>query len=113
QPPELVASRWQEQARTVVLPRYLRFLLAARPKITHCLALLKQHPPLPGPLAGNVRIVLEEMPRIAEAADPAEAVARIRAVAGVGRQGTKAWADPDVYAQIRDALEAFRKELDA
>src|SRR5436305_380878 len=44
-----VAAGWQEYARGVLLPRYVRYLVRARPALARCLALLERFPPRPGP----------------------------------------------------------------
>jgi ATP-dependent helicase/nuclease subunit A len=110
-PPERVAAEWREHGRAVLWPRHVEFLLHARPRIARCMALLRRHPPLPGPMAENVRYLLSALPRLAEAADVADTVKRLTEAAKVGRVGAKAWPDAAVYAEIKDALEGFREEL--
>ena len=108
---DAIAAGWVHQARTVLLPRYLQYVLAARSKIARCLPLLHRHPPQPGPMAENVRILLNELPQLPFASDLAAAVERLSEAAKVGRQGAKAWPDPAVYEQIKEAFEDFRKDL--
>src|SRR5205807_6155851 len=103
----------QQQARTTLLPRYLEFVLAARPKVSRLLPLLQRHPPRPGPMSDSVRLLLEELPRLPQADDPAAAVERLAEAAKVGKQGAKAWPDPEVYEQIKDAFKDFRDDLRA
>ena len=55
-------------------------------------------------MADNVRRLLDELPRLAEAPDLAAAVEALHEAAKVGRVGKKAWPDPDVYEPIKDAL---------
>lgn len=110
-PADALAAEWQHQASTVLLPRYLHYVLAARPKIARCLPLLRRHPPQPGPMADNARILLEELPRLPQAADLTAAVERLAEAAKVGRQGARAWPDPEVYEQIKDAYKDFREDL--
>jgi ATP-dependent helicase/nuclease subunit A len=110
-PPAEAADAWGREARQVVLPRYVEYLCAARPKVARCLALLEQHPPRPGPMADNVRRLLDGLPRLAEAADLGAAAEELVEAAKVGRVGVKAWPDPAVYEQIKGALEGFREEL--
>src|SRR5579885_3568524 len=111
-PAEEVAAGWQELAGAVLLPRFVDYLTGACPKIARCLSLLRRHPPLPGPMTAQVQTLLEETPRLAEAADLAAAVERLREAAKVGRHGKKAWPTPEVYEEIRGAFEGFREELD-
>ncbi len=105
-----VVAEWHDQARRL-LPEYVESLLARRPAIARCLALLRRHPPLPGPMADSVRLILEQLPRLAQAASPGTVVEQLHEAAKVGRAGSKAWPDPDVYEQIKKAFEDFRKEL--
>src|SRR5262249_43986449 len=108
-----LAADWQQQARTVLLPRYLEYVLAARPKVSRLLPLLRRHPPQPGPMSESVNRLLEELPRLPHAEAPATAVERLAEAAKVGRQGAKAWPDPDVCEQIKDAFKDFRDDLRA
>jgi ATP-dependent helicase/nuclease subunit A len=110
-PAEEVADGWRRGARQEVLPRYVDYLLAARPRVVRCLALLQRHPPAPGPMADNVTRLLEGLPRLAEAADLAAAAGELAEAAKVGRVGAKAWPDPSVYEPIKAALEGLRTEL--
>ena len=110
-PAAAVAADWQQQARTVLLPRYLHYVLAARPKIARCLPLLRRHPPLPGPMAENARVLLEELPRLPFAEDLPAAVERLAEAAKVGRQGARAWPDAAVYEQVKDVFKDFRDDL--
>jgi ATP-dependent helicase/nuclease subunit A len=106
-----VADEWREQARKHLLPRYVEYLLGGRPAIARCLSLLKRHPPLPGPMVENVRLIQEKLPRLAEAPDLEQAVKELTEAAKVKSGGSKAWPDADVYEQIKDAFTDFREEL--
>ncbi len=106
-----VARRWCDHARRSLLPRRVAHLLGARPHVTRCLDLLRQSPPLPGLIAENVRRLLEELPRLAQAPDPAAAVLEFHELAKVMHLGKKAWPDPAVYEPIKNALAKFRDEL--
>jgi ATP-dependent helicase/nuclease subunit A len=110
-PSEEIAADWQQEARGSLLPQYLRYVLAARPKVSRLLPLLRRYPPLPGPLAESVALLLEELPGLPAAEDPAAAVERLAEAAKVGRQGAKAWPDADVYEQIKKAFSDFRDEI--
>lgn len=106
-------AHWREQVRKVLLPRHVEHLRTASPKIAECLRLLRRRPPKPGTqMADNVRILEEELPRLAEAADLSDAVKRLNEAAKVGRHGVKAW-DADDYEAAKAALEGFRDELKA
>jgi ATP-dependent helicase/nuclease subunit A len=111
-PADRTARQWQEHARTVLLPRYVDYLLAVTPKISRCLDLLRRKPPLPGTLmADNVRLLEEKLPALAAAPDLAAAVEELAEAAKVGRHGAKAWPNADDYQEIKKALEEFRTEL--
>jgi ATP-dependent helicase/nuclease subunit A len=110
-PADAVISTWQREAREVLLPRYIEYLRAARPSFVRLLTLLEQHPPLPGPMADNVRTLLDGLPRLALATDLGTAVEELAQAAKVGHIGKKAWPDADVYEPIKEAFEKFRTGL--
>jgi ATP-dependent helicase/nuclease subunit A len=109
--PGQVAVAWQHEARTVLLPRYVAHLSAARPAIAHCLDLLRRHPPRPGEMAEKVQTLLTRLPRLADASDLEAAVAGLIEATKVGRVGAKAWPDSTVYEPVKKALEDFRDDL--
>lgn len=113
-PENEIIARYHEQAR-LLLPDYLSSQLACRPAFSRCLSLLGRHPPLPGPMTDNVRLIQEEMPRLAnfpgEEKDFISLVDRLHEAAKVGRAGSKAWPDADVYEQIKKVFDDIRKEL--
>ncbi len=113
QAPEQIAADWQNHARTTLLPRYIAYLMEARPAITRCLELLRRHPPRPGDMAAKVDLLLTELPRLAAAPDLEAAVTQLIEAAKVGRIGTKAWPDAAIYGAIKEAFENFREDLKA
>jgi ATP-dependent helicase/nuclease subunit A len=110
-PADEVIDGWRRSARAELLPRYVAHLTANRPKVARCVALLKKHPPLPGPMVDNVGRLFDGLARLAEAPDLAVAVEELAEAAKVGRAGRKAWPDDAVYAEVKDALEKFRDEV--
>lgn len=108
---EEVAEGWRREAREGLLPRYVDFLRAAKPAFVRLLTLLERHPPKPGPMADNVRTLLDGLPRLAAAPDLAAAVEALAEAAKVGSVGKKAWTDPDVYESMKEAFEKFRNGL--
>ncbi len=106
-----VISGWQDYAIGTLLPRYLAYRMSSRPRVARCLALLQKHPPQPGEMAARVAFILEQAPRLTQAADASAVVAELFESAKVGKLGAKAWPDADVYDQIKKAFEAFRGEL--
>ncbi len=70
EPAEDIVRKWRDHARRSLLPRRVAHLLGARPHVLRCLELLRRSPPLPGPIADNVRRLLEELPRLAERPTP-------------------------------------------
>src|SRR5207249_162210 len=98
--PEAVAVDWRRQAGSIVLPRYVDYLMAARPKIARCLALLKKTPPKPGSkMAQSARQILEQTECLANALDLASAVAGLIEAARVGSERAKAWSSEEVYEE--------------
>jgi ATP-dependent helicase/nuclease subunit A len=110
-PAEQTAAAWREFGRRHVLPHHVEYVLGARPAVARALALLRRHPPLPGPMADNVQTLLDGLPRLADAPDLEAAVKELTEAAKVGRVGAKAWPDAAVYEQIKAALEELREEL--
>jgi ATP-dependent helicase/nuclease subunit A len=106
-----VAQQWQSLAQGRLLPGYIAYLLATKPFVVNLTTLLERYPPLPGPMADSVRILLDGLPRLASAADSRSLASELAEAAKVGHIGKKAWPDPDVYGQIKDAMEAFRKGI--
>src|SRR5207302_827322 len=73
---------------------------------------LRRKPPLAGSkMAEGVAVLLDELPRLAAAADFGAAVERITEAAKVGKHGVKAWPDAEDYQAVKAALEDFRGEL--
>ncbi len=110
-PAEEVAAGWRAHARSVLLARYIHYLSSASPKIARCLWLLRTTPCLGPKMAANVALVLERLPRLAQATDLPAAVAELTEAAKVGPERAKAWPSAEVYEAIKDALEDFRKAL--
>ncbi|MCC6420355.1 MAG: UvrD-helicase domain-containing protein [Gemmataceae bacterium] len=110
-PPTALAADWRERARRELLPRYVRYLTAATPKIARCLWLLRTTPCLGPKMAANVALLLDRLPRLAEAADLAAAVKELTEAARVGTERAKAWPSEEVYEIIKDALTDFRDSL--
>src|SRR5262245_3170436 len=109
-PADRVAAEWKEHAGRL-LPRYARFLLGSRPAVGRCLDLLRRHPPQPGKMTDKVRFLLAELPRLGEGGGLQERLDALAEAAKVGRDGSKAWPDGEVYEQIKAASEDLRKEL--
>jgi ATP-dependent helicase/nuclease subunit A len=110
-PADHIAGDWTEHARDTVLPRQLEHLIGSRPAIARCLDLLRRHPPLPGPMSESVEILLSETPLLPRTDDLFASVERLTEAAKVGKVGSKAWPDPEVYEAIKKAFEDFRKAL--
>ena len=112
-PSEDIAAAWHDFALNELRPRYLDYILAARPRIANLMPLLRRHPPVPGPLSENVQLLLDELPRLPAAINLADAVERLAEAAKVGGKGAKAWPDEVVYAQVKEAFEEFRADIRA
>ncbi|HVS35828.1 MAG TPA: UvrD-helicase domain-containing protein, partial [Gemmataceae bacterium] len=111
EPAERIAQQWRHYARQSLLPRRLEQVIGARPAVLRCLDLLRRSPPLPGPIADNVRRLLDTLPQLGAAPDLGAAMKELHELAKVGHLGKKAWPDPAVYEPIRDALADFREDL--
>lgn len=111
-PDEEIAANWEDYARTELKPRWIDFLFQSRPAMAEILPLLRENPPLDGPLSKPVQILLDELPKLATAPDFADAVERLREAAMVRHHGKKAWPDRPIYEQIRDTFKSFRAEMD-
>jgi ATP-dependent helicase/nuclease subunit A len=107
--PAQVAAGWQRQAREVLLPPYVDYLRAAKPQVARLLNLLERHPPRPGPMADNVRTLLDGLTRLPTARDLPAAVTELAQAAKVGSIGKKAWPDPVVYEPIKESMAKFRE----
>lgn len=108
---QVILDDWQQLASSTLLPRYIDYALSSRRKLNRLIPLLKKHPPEPGPMADNVAILLDEIPQLNQAKNFTEAVERLAEAAKVGKKGAKAWPDPEVYDQIKDAFKDFREDL--
>ena len=104
---EDILCEWTELAKKTLIPRYLEYILASRSKLSRLLPLIKKHPPLPGPMAENVAILLDEVPMLPCSENFTESVERLAEAAKVGRQGANA----AVYEEIKKAFADFRTDL--
>jgi len=110
-PPEEVARRWVEDERCALLPRYVAYLVTAAPRIARCLWLLRTTECVGPQTRTNVRRLLDETPRLADAADLAAAVAELTEAAKVGKERGKAWKTEADYEAVKKAFEDFRGDL--
>jgi ATP-dependent helicase/nuclease subunit A len=114
QDPESIADEWRQYARAQLLPRYVGYLVAAKPRIAGCLCLLRKTPCTGPKMAANIDRLLDGLPRLAGAADLAAAVDDLKEAARVaGTERAKAWPSEAVYETVKKALEGFREELPA
>jgi ATP-dependent helicase/nuclease subunit A len=108
---EQVVTRWQGYARDELLPRFARHVLGTG-KVGYCLKLLRRVEPVAGSqMAGRVRHLLELVPGLPEAADPAAVVDELCDCAKVGGERARAWPSEEAYEQAKEAFEGFREEL--
>jgi ATP-dependent helicase/nuclease subunit A len=105
------AEHWRTWARQELLPRYLQYLAAGSPKVARCMWLLRKTPCVGPRMAVNVRKILDELPRLAEATDLAAAVKELREAAKVGAEKAKAWPSEEDYQAIKSAFEGFREDF--
>src|SRR5262249_22944897 len=113
-PAEQIAAGWLQFAREELLPRYVKHVLTASPKVVHCLGLLlRVQPRRQSQMAANVQRLLNETPKSAEASDLAATIHELTECAKVGAEKAKAWPSEEVYEQIKAAFAGFRDELPA
>jgi ATP-dependent helicase/nuclease subunit A len=110
-PAEDIARRWVEDERRELLPRYVAYLVAAAPRVARCLWLLRTTDCVGPETRNNVRRLLDETPRLADAPDLAVAVAALTEAAKVGKERGKAWKTEADYEAIKDAFTDFRDDL--
>ena len=110
-PASAVAQQWLDEERAGLLPDYVRYLATACPAIVRCLGLLRQLPCLKPQTQANVRRLLEETSRLAEAPDLAAAVEELTKAARVGRDRSKAWASEEDYEAVKKVLKGYREDL--
>jgi ATP-dependent helicase/nuclease subunit A len=111
QPADEIARRWVEDERRELLPRYVAYLVTAAPRIARCLWLLRTTECVGPQTIANVRRLLEQTPRLAEAADLAAAVAELTEAAKVGKERVQAWKTEADYEAVKKAFEDFRGDL--
>jgi ATP-dependent helicase/nuclease subunit A len=105
-----VATEWRRELGET-LPRYVEYLLSAKPAFARLRSLLNRHPPRPGAMADRVTKLLDSLSRLGTATDPAAVVAELASVARVAGVGKRAWPEPAVYESIKEAMIRFRKSL--
>jgi ATP-dependent helicase/nuclease subunit A len=111
-PPKEIAADWEHHARHQLLPRYLPYLTVASPGIASCFWLLATTPCRGPKMAAKVAVVLEKLPRLADAATLPQTVEQlIKAARVAGTEKAEAWPSEEVYGTIKTALDKFRKEL--
>ncbi|HEV3259372.1 MAG TPA: UvrD-helicase domain-containing protein, partial [Gemmataceae bacterium] len=111
-PAEEIAADWQAFAREDLLPRYVVHVVRSAPKVARCLEFLRRTQPRPGSkMAENVRRLLEQVPRLAQAADLAAAVEELTELAKVGGERGKAWASDEEYEVVKEVFKGFRDDL--
>jgi ATP-dependent helicase/nuclease subunit A len=106
-----IAEGWRTWSRRDLLPRYVAYLAAGSPKVARCLWLLRNTPCLGLKMAANVRKLLDDLPRLAEANDLAGSVKDLCESAKVGPERAKAWPSEEDYQTVKEAFESFRKDF--
>ncbi len=110
-PPAEVARQWVEEDRRKLLPRYIDYLVAAAPRIARCLWLLRTMECIGPETRQNVRRILDETPRLADAPNLATSVAALIEAAKVGKERGKAWKTDVEYEAVKKAFEGYREDL--
>jgi ATP-dependent helicase/nuclease subunit A len=108
---EELARRWDERWHAEAVPWLLQ-RLGESALATTILDLLRQHVPENRVMRERREELLEQIPKLAGAADPAaliESLVENARVQGGGNQND--WESEEVYFAVRDALGKFREEL--
>jgi ATP-dependent helicase/nuclease subunit A len=109
QSPEQLAAFWEERWKTFALPELLRQISESAAAET-VLTLLRENVPDNAVMRARREFILDGLPRLSEAADPAAALDALRdnlKVQGGGGKG--AWDDEDVYAAVQEAFKDLRE----
>jgi ATP-dependent helicase/nuclease subunit A len=107
-----VAQSWLGAARDRLRERYVDYLVAADAKIAPFMNLLRVAPCSDAGTKANVQRILNDTPKLGTAADLAGAMKVLHESAKFGKLRAKAWHnDQDIYDQVRDASEDYRKAL--
>jgi ATP-dependent helicase/nuclease subunit A len=109
--PEDIARVWVEHHRRELLPEYIKYLVAASPRIARCLWLLRTTACVGPETRENIRRILDETPRLATAPDLAAEVKELTEAAKVGKERGKAWKTDEDYEAVKKAFEGYRAEL--
>ncbi len=106
-PGELLA-RWEDFWRNDTLPRVLAKVSKSRGAV-EILKILGQETPSNAVMRERCELLLDKLPQLPDAADPAAALAEIREAARVqGGGGKKAWSSEEIYDAFRNAAEELR-----
>lgn len=109
--PADIAAEWAGSMRDQLLPRWVTYLAAASPKISHCLAVLEQVESKNSQVVSKVRGILEGVPNLHVAQDLEAKVKELCELAKV--QGTKKadWGNDELYEAVKKSLSDFRGDL--
>jgi ATP-dependent helicase/nuclease subunit A len=107
-----LTAKWQDYFRSKALPRMLR-LIAGSPEAGTVLEIAGQnlcaHPVMKERLA----FLLENLPKLAESADPPTALAELREATMIKGAGTKKdWPSEELYKKYSAAVTTLRKTID-
>jgi ATP-dependent helicase/nuclease subunit A len=112
--PDQIAAEHARQFTDDIWPAWVRHRIRPGTAVARCLEVLRRVSTPPGVMAERVGLVLSELPKLADAEDPAAFLEPVVAAARVqGGGSAKTWADPDEYAAVRDAFTELRDALKA
>ncbi|MBI5759582.1 MAG: UvrD-helicase domain-containing protein [Planctomycetales bacterium] len=111
--PSVLVQQWLDRWRTRTVPELLRRLWDSDE--ARCVVrLLAAHESTHDVMRERRAIVLELLTNPPDVADPVATLESLREGTMVKGAGTaKHWSDPDVYEQVKQALQGLRKEIDA
>jgi ATP-dependent helicase/nuclease subunit A len=111
--PSMLAQQWLDRWRTRTVPELLRRLWASD-EARRVVRLLTAHESTHDTMRERRVVVLALLTNPPDVADPVATLESLREGTMVKGAGTaKHWSDPDVYEQVKLALQGLRKEVDA
>lgn len=112
QTPDALVQHWQKHWEQKTIPELLNGLQKSAAAVS-IVELLQQHVPDHPVMQERRRVLLDELPRLADSNDPRTALERLRANAQVRGGGASAvWPDPAVYEAVKDGFAELRNAID-
>lgn len=111
--PQQVVDTWAEYHAKRLVPQAVG-QVAGSPHAVQLIELLRDNEPKNARMKDRRAYILEHLPKLEQATDPVEALARLREHCTTQYGGAaKGWHDPEVYGPISEAIKALRDEIDS